>query len=103
MYISVNLSDLDSNDLITKRNWILNDDKTKITKKFEFIDFKANFGFMTQVALEAEKRNHHPEWLNVYNQLTISWSTHEIDGLSHLDLEMAQYCDSINEIYNIKK
>lgn len=96
-YIPINLSDL--NEIIKNYNWSLNSEKNKITKKYEFFDFKKSFGFMTQVALEAEKRNHHPEWFNVYNQLTISWSTHELNGLSCHDFEMAKYCDKIYENY----
>jgi 4a-hydroxytetrahydrobiopterin dehydratase len=64
-----------------------------ITREFVFADFVQAFGFMTQLALEAEKRNHHPEWSNVYNRVTITLTTHDANGLSALDLEFARLAD----------
>lgn len=65
-----------------------------LTRSFEFDDFVQAFGFMTEIALEAEKRNHHPEWSNVYHRVTITWTTHDVDGLSTLDLAMARFVDT---------
>lgn len=65
-----------------------------LTRSFEFGDFVEAFGFMTEVAIEAERRNHHPEWSNVYQRVTITWTTHDVDGLSTLDLEMARFTDA---------
>lgn len=73
--------------------WILSENKKSITREFIFDSFISAFAFMTEIALKSEKLNHHPEWHNVYNNVKITWSTHELDGLSHHDLQMAQFCD----------
>ena len=88
-------------NLIEISRWNLSKDSKKLSKSFLFKDFKAAFAFMTQISLEAEKHNHHPEWFNVYNRVDITWSTHDIDGLSDLDLNMANYCDSVYSIHSI--
>jgi 4a-hydroxytetrahydrobiopterin dehydratase len=54
---------------------------------------------MTQLALAAEKRDHHPEWSNVYNRVNITWTTHDAAGLTQLDIAMAKLCDSLFERY----
>jgi 4a-hydroxytetrahydrobiopterin dehydratase len=61
-----------------------------ITRKFEFKDFNAAFAFMTRVALLAEKMDHHPEWLNVYNKVEVTLSTHDASGVTEKDIEMAK-------------
>jgi 4a-hydroxytetrahydrobiopterin dehydratase len=66
-----------------------------IAKTFRFKDFNAAFGFMTCVALEAEKRDHHPEWFNVYNRVEVVLTTHDADGVSALDVALAQFMDAI--------
>lgn len=65
-----------------------------ITRTFVFRDFVQAFGFMTQLALEAEKRNHHPEWSNVYNRVEIVLSTHDAGGLSEKDIALAKVIDA---------
>lgn len=65
-----------------------------ITRTLKFADFNAAFGFMSRVALKAETMNHHPEWFNVYNKVEIVLTTHDCDGVSVLDVEMARF---INE------
>lgn len=65
-----------------------------ITRSFEFADFVQAFGFMTQVALVAEKRNHHPEWSNVYHRVTITLTTHDAGGLSAKDIDLALAADA---------
>ncbi len=60
-----------------------------ITKSFEFKDFSETFSFMIRVALLAEKMDHHPEWSNVYNKLTIKLSTHDAGGVTNKDVELA--------------
>jgi 4a-hydroxytetrahydrobiopterin dehydratase len=62
----------------------------KLFKEFKFADFVAAFGFMTQVAMLAERANHHPEWFNVYNKVAISLTTHDAGGISKRDFELAQ-------------
>lgn len=66
-----------------------------ITRRFTFDDFVSAFGFMTKVALLAEKADHHPEWSNVYNRVDIRLTTHDADGLSLRDVELAQAIDRL--------
>ena len=65
-----------------------------ITKLFKFTDFNQAFAFMTRAALKAEKMNHHPEWFNVYNRLEITLTTHDADGLSQRDADMAKWIEA---------
>ena len=99
VYISVDISDLELENLM-KNDWKLSENNKKIRKEFIFKDFITTFAFMTQIALQSEKLNHHPEWFNVYNKVQITWSTHELDGLSRQDLQMAQYCDEFYFNFN---
>ena len=62
-------------------------------REFVFADFTQAFAFMTQVALMAEKRDHHPEWSNVYNRVAITLTTHDVGGLSMNDIELATLID----------
>jgi 4a-hydroxytetrahydrobiopterin dehydratase len=66
-----------------------------LRKTFKFDDFNAAFGFMTRVAIKAQELNHHPEWFNVYNKVEVTLSTHEADGLTQRDIELAQFIESI--------
>lgn len=66
-----------------------------ITKRFTFDDFVSAFGFMTRVALLAEKADHHPEWSNVYNRVDILLTTHDADGLSKRDVELAKAIEKV--------
>lgn len=69
----------------------------KLTRTFEFDDFTQAFGFMTRVAIEAEKLEHHPEWSNVYNKVTISLITHDLGNkISTYDAALA---GKVNQIY----
>jgi 4a-hydroxytetrahydrobiopterin dehydratase len=72
-------------------NWALVEGK--LLRQFTFEDFSEAFGFMTRVALAAEQLGHHPEWSNVWNQVRISLTTHDIGGLSTLDAELARRID----------
>jgi 4a-hydroxytetrahydrobiopterin dehydratase len=65
-----------------------------IARKFAFKDFNTAFGFMTRVALLAEKMDHHPEWFNVYNKLEVTLSTHDAGGITENDVKMAKAMDS---------
>lgn len=75
-------------------DWTVNAEQTSITRTFKFKDFNAAFGFMTRAALMAEKMDHHPEWRNVYNKVTVTLTTHDAGGLTTLDIKMAQFMDS---------
>ena len=72
--------------------WFLVEDGTAIEAEFSFKGFNAAFGFMTRVALAAERQNHHPEWSNVYNRVTIRWATHSEGGVTELDVKLARAC-----------
>ena len=67
----------------------------KVSKTFEFNDFVQAFGFMTRVAIEAEKMNHHPEWFNVYNRVKIDLVTHDVGGISNYDIKLAKTIERI--------
>jgi 4a-hydroxytetrahydrobiopterin dehydratase len=69
----------------------------KLNRTFEFSSFVRTFGFMTKVAMEAEKMNHHPEWFNVYSKLTIDLVTHDVGGISNYDFKLASI---ISKLYN---
>jgi 4a-hydroxytetrahydrobiopterin dehydratase len=69
----------------------------KLNRTFEFESFVQAFGFMTKVAMESEKLNHHPEWFNVYNRLEINLVTHDVNGISNYDIKLA---GSINRLYD---
>ncbi len=71
-------------------------DNGKLHKEFRFDNFVSAFGFMTQLALIAESMNHHPEWFNVYNRVTIDMSTHDADGITELDFKFASHADSLS-------
>jgi 4a-hydroxytetrahydrobiopterin dehydratase len=66
-----------------------------IQREFNFADFGAAFGFMTRVALLAEKADHHPQWCNVYNRVRIVLTTHDAGGLSERDIKLAQEIDRL--------
>ncbi|KAJ2953367.1 hypothetical protein O0L34_g957 [Tuta absoluta] len=73
--------------------WKVQSNRDAIEKEFQFKDFNEAFGFMTRVALLAEKMDHHPEWFNVYNKLQVTLSSHDVNGLSKRDIKMATFMD----------
>ena len=75
--------------------WTVLSDRDTITRDFVFPDFVEAFGFMSKVALLAERLDHHPEWSNVYNRVRIRLSTHEVGGLTMRDVKLAQMIDAI--------
>ena len=75
--------------------WALSREGKAIERTFTFGDFVEAFGFMTRVALLAEKADHHPEWFNVYNRVEITLTTHDAGGLSTRDVDMAKAIDSL--------
>ena len=70
-------------------------DQQSISRELVFRDFNEAFAFMSRVALLAESRNHHPNWSNVYNRVSITLSTHDLGGLSDLDVELAAAIDQL--------
>ena len=72
------------------KGWKLVKDRNAITKKFEFKNFNQAFSWMTTMALHAEKLDHHPEWFNVYNKVIVTLSTHDVGGISNLDIKLAK-------------
>lgn len=95
------LSETEINDQLKTLNnrWIVK--SNFIHRAFDFADFITAFSFMTAVALEAEKANHHPNWKNVYNQVKISLSTHDAGGLTRRDFELAVIIDQIYQRSNL--
>lgn len=80
------------------KNWSY--DETYISRKLKFKDFTEAFSFMTAVALEAEKMNHHPDWSNVYNTVTINLNTHDANGITQKDLDLAGIIDKLSERFS---
>ena len=74
--------------------WSAAEGRDAIVKTFKFKDFNAAWGFMTRVALAAEKLDHHPEWFNVYNRVEVLLATHDVDGVSELDVTLAKVMDA---------
>ncbi len=66
-----------------------------IQRTFRFADFNAAFGFMTRVALMADKRDHHPEWFNVYDRVEVRLTTHDAGGVTDKDVELARFMDTV--------
>lgn len=74
-------------------HWSAVQNRDAIHRNFKFKDFNAAFGFMSRVALMAEKLDHHPEWFNVYNRVDVTLTTHDCDGLSERDVKLARFMD----------
>ena len=74
--------------------WSAAEGRDAITKTFKFADFNAAFGWMTRVALAAEKLDHHPEWFNVYSRVEVLLATHDADGVTELDVRLAKLMDA---------
>ena len=80
---------------LQENGWVLGPDRDAITKTYKFRNFIEAFGFMTRAAIWAEKWDHHPEWSNVYNKVTVTLITHDVDGLTELDVRLATKLDSL--------
>src|SRR6185295_19046439 len=76
------------------KGWSAADGRDAIVKTFRFTDFNAAFGWMTRVALTAEKLDHHPEWFNVYNRVEVTLATHDAGGVTSLDVTLAKVMDA---------
>ncbi|MEO1326756.1 MAG: 4a-hydroxytetrahydrobiopterin dehydratase [Pseudomonadota bacterium] len=89
------MSAMDEQDILTATaaldGW--NVEAGKLAKSFRFSDFVAAFGFMSRVALVAEKMDHHPEWYNVYNTVKVELTTHDAGGITAKDFELAAAMD----------
>ena len=83
-----------------RTEWSMTAKKDAINKKFEFKNFNQAFGFMTRIAMLAEKMDHHPEWSNIYNKVNVRLSTHEAQGLTERDFRMARAMDEFESQIN---
>lgn len=81
--------------LSSLKGWRILEARDAIAKSFRFKDFNEAFGWMTRIAMTAEKMNHHPEWLNVYNSVEVTLSTHDAGGLTRLDIDLAAMMDML--------
>lgn len=85
---------MDLNELLTKLDgWTSVDGREAIQKSFSFKDFETCFAAMGKIAVKAEDMNHHPEWFNVYNRLDVTLATHDANGVTSYDLELAKFID----------
>ena len=89
------LTDFERAALAAMPEWTLLPDRDAIQRSLTFADFNQAFGFMTRVALLAERADHHPEWRNVYNRVEIVLTTHDAGGLSQRDLALARAIDAL--------
>ena len=90
------LTDDERESLLTDHpDWSPTREGKAIKRTFTFADFNEAFGFMTRVALVADKADHHPEWFNVYNRVEITLTTHDAGGLSQRDTEMAKAIEKL--------
>lgn len=81
--------------LASLKGWSVQDEK--LNRVFKFADFVEAFGFMTRVALLAERFNHHPEWHNVYNTVRIDLTTHDVGGISQGDIDLARAINALTD------
>lgn len=79
---------------LLESGWAMAEDRDAIKKSYKFKNFIEAFGWMTRMALWAEKLNHHPEWSNVYNRVEVTLITHDCNGLSALDVKLAKKMDA---------
>jgi 4a-hydroxytetrahydrobiopterin dehydratase len=96
--IKVNFSENQPEDLSRRtdallRNWQITPSGKGLKKEFLFKTFNNAWRFMDTVAQECKVQRHHPEWSNLYNRVTIEWTTHRPEGLSIKDVDMAEFCD----------
>ncbi len=90
------LTDAERAELLpTLQGWNHQAERDALTKRFTFDDFVGAFGFMTRVALLAEKADHHPEWSNVYNKVSITLTTHDAGGVTDKDVKLAGEIDRL--------
>lgn len=80
---------------LLENGWSHDPERDAISKTFKCRNFVEAFGFMTRAAIHAERLNHHPEWFNVYNRVEVTLTTHDVDGLSPLDIKLAGIMDAL--------
>ncbi|MDX1441502.1 MAG: 4a-hydroxytetrahydrobiopterin dehydratase [Nitrosopumilaceae archaeon] len=83
-----------SEELKNLPGWSLKDEK--LHKEFEFESFNQAFGFMARASMEIEKMNHHPEWFNVYNKISVDLMTHDAGGITENDIQLAKILNSLS-------
>jgi len=83
--------------------WSRNAAGDTLSRTFRFEDFASAFAFMTQVALAAERNDHHPHWSNDYRDVHISWTTHDVRALTERDVKMARICEAVFGESQVKK
>lgn len=92
------LSDEEREEAVSRlHHWQLRIDEKAITRRLEFDGFKQAFDFMTRVAMLADQQQHHPDWRNVYNRVTITLMTHDAGGLTEKDIKLARAIDDLAE------
>ena len=86
-------SDAIENELKSLDGWsVVNE---KLHRDFQFNDFNQAFGFMARASMHIEKMNHHPEWFNVYNKLSVDLTTHDAGGITQNDINLAKILNSL--------
>ncbi len=80
---------------LMETGWAMDEQRDAIKKTFKFKNFADAFGFMTRAAIWSEKWDHHPEWFNVYNRVEVTLTTHDVQGLSALDVKLARKMDTL--------
>jgi 4a-hydroxytetrahydrobiopterin dehydratase len=88
----------DARAALAALGWAPTAGRDAIRKRYQFSDFNAAFSFMTRVAMKAEQMNHHPEWLNIWNTVEITLSTHDAAGLTELDNQLARFIEKAARI-----
>ena len=83
-------------ETLIDNGWVFINERVAVSKTFKFKSFNEAFAFMTGVSLYAEKLNHHPEWFNVYSRVDVVLTTHDLGGLSELDVKLANHMDILS-------
>jgi 4a-hydroxytetrahydrobiopterin dehydratase len=81
--------------LVALPHWSHDASRGALTREFRFADFAQAFAFMTEVARLAEAFDHHPEWFNVYARVCVTWTSHDVGGLSQRDLQLARLTEAV--------